>query len=199
MKATVSLILSFLVLGGSTLAYSQSLAELARKEKERREKMKGEAKVIAFYDLSRYRGGSVTTGSIPPPAIPETSTGGQSAANKPATTPAGQKPEDPNEPVDHKGRTESYWRQTMQDAQQKVKELENEANVLTLKIADLQTRFLRESDGYNQQTINRDLQKAFYEQDLNKQNLEKARAMLAELETEARKSGALPGWLRPKP
>jgi hypothetical protein len=77
-----------------------------------------------------------------------------------------------------------------------VKELENEGNVIILKINDLQNRFYRESDGYKQQEIQRELQKAFYEQDLNKQNLAQAKDALTDLEKEARKSGALPGWIR---
>ena len=83
----------------------------------------------------------------------------------------------------------------MSDARQKVKELKNEANALTLKLAGLQTRFYRESDGFKQQQIQREIQKTIYEQDVNQENLARAQTRLRELDTEARKSGALPGWL----
>jgi hypothetical protein len=83
----------------------------------------------------------------------------------------------------------------MADARQKVKDLENEQNVLTLKQADLQFQFFREDDGYKREGIQRDIQKTYYEQDLNKENLTKAKEALEDLEKEARKSGALPGWI----
>jgi hypothetical protein len=87
----------------------------------------------------------------------------------------------------------------MFDARKRVTDLENEANVITLKIADLQNQFYKESDGFKQQAIQRDLQKTIFEQDQNKENLSKAKQSLQDLEAEARKSGALPGWLDGKP
>jgi predicted nucleic acid-binding Zn-ribbon protein len=103
-----------------------------------------------------------------------------------------------DEPVDFQGRPESYWRRTMADARQKVKDLENEANAIVLKIADLQTQFYREDDGFKREGIQRGIQKSFYEQDKNKEELAKAKDILQDLEKEARKSGALPGWLMEK-
>jgi hypothetical protein len=50
-------------------------------------------------------------------------------------------------------------------------------------------------DGFKRETIQRDLNKAYYQQDLNKENLKKAEAELQELEKAAHKSGALPGWI----
>jgi hypothetical protein len=83
----------------------------------------------------------------------------------------------------------------MADARQKVKDLENEANVLILKNNQLQNRAINTDDPSQRSVAQTDLQKTLYEQDLNKERLEKARAMLRDLEAEARKSGALPGWL----
>jgi hypothetical protein len=68
-----------------------------------------------------------------------------------------------------------------------------------LKANDLQNRFYKESSGFKQQDIQREIQKTLYEQDQNKANLAKAKEELADLEKEARKSGALPGWMNPKP
>jgi hypothetical protein len=118
-------------------------------------------------------------------------------AEKPAADGAAAK-EKPSsdEPVDFQGRPESFWKQAFADARRKVSELENEANVIILKLNDLQNRFYRESDGYRQQEIQREMQKTFYLQDLNKENLAKAKDALVDLEKEARKSGALPGWIR---
>ncbi len=180
------------ILSFSLLAYGQSLSELAKKEKERRDKVKTEAKVITNADAAKFRSGPVTTESQVA-AAPASKEGSEkeaapvSEAKKPAA----------DEPTDFQGRPESFWRQTMSDARKKVKDLENEANVLILRLNDLQNQFYRESNGFKQQDIQRDIQKTIYEQDLNKENLAKAKDALADLEKEGRKSGALPGWLEP--
>jgi hypothetical protein len=169
-------------------AYPQSLADIAKKEQERREAIKN-GKVISSEEVAKYM-----TESPASPASPEKLPA--------ATEPAGSdKPEteagkaDSDEPTDFEGRPESFWRETMAAARQKVKDLTNEANVIVLRIADLQNKFYAMDDGFNRETLGRDIQKAFYEQDLNKSNLEKAKSELEDLEKEARRSGALPGWI----
>ena len=78
----------------------------------------------------------------------------------------------------------------MADARQKVKDLENQANAIVLKINSLQTQFYSEDDGFKREGIQREIQKSFYEQDKNKEDLAKAQDVLQDLEKEARKSGA---------
>jgi hypothetical protein len=182
-----------LILLSVTAGFSQSLAELAKKEKERRAKLKAETKTITDVEAAKYKGGAITTGTPAEPAA----TGAEAKPAGPAaegTQAAGEKVAD--EPVDFQGRPESFWRQTMADARQQVTSLENEANVLSLRLADLQNKFYQEADGFKQQQIQREIQKTLYEQDQNKIALAKARQQLQDLETEARKSGALPGWLK---
>ncbi len=164
---------------------AQSLAELAKQEKERRAKITADTKVITNSDRAKST-----------PAEEEPPAGKQSDK---AVVPADGKPkadkQADDEPRDLTGRTESFWRQTFSDARKRVKDLEDESRVLQLKINDLQNKFYSESSGFKQQDIQREIQKSFYEQDQNKQNLAKAKAQLQELEVEARKSGALPGWI----
>jgi hypothetical protein len=197
MKRIVMLCAASALFLTAAAAYSQSLAELARKEKERRDKIAADSKVITNNDTSKYKAGPITTVTPAAPAAaaqtaaPDKSGMGEAAASKPAKA-------NPDEPTDFQGRPESYWRQTMADARGRVQNLENEANVLILKIADLQNQFYRESNGFKQQEIQRDIQKAIYEQDRNKEDRAKAKDQLQDLEKEARKSGALPGWLTPK-
>jgi hypothetical protein len=180
-----------LMLALASSGYSQSLAELAKKEKERREAVKASVKVLTSEQASLGKGRVSTT--TPPPAMekPEadkTASGAQKTAEdaKPVT----------DEPVDFQGRPESFWRKTFGDARKKVGDLENEATAIVLKLNDLQNRFYREADGFKQQDIQREIQKTFYEQDLNKHNLGLAKEALEDLEKEARKSGALPGWIK---
>jgi hypothetical protein len=207
MKPMTVLSTGLLLLAVASFGYSQSLADLAKKEKERRQAVKGTVKVITSAEATKYQNAPVTT-SVPPPARSAEKIAVADAAPPNEKLPAeGEaKTEAPpatqnakpsaSEPTDYFGRTESFWKQAFADARQKVKDLENESNVIILKLNDLQNRFYRESDGFRQQAIQREIQKTFYEQDVNKQNLEKAKSALDDLEREARRSGALPGWVK---
>jgi hypothetical protein len=185
MRTFATLFQLALLLAIASPAYSQSLADLAHKEKERREAVKND-RLITAEEAAKYRAEtSATNPSDQSSATPDTGKKDTAKVDKPES----------DEPVDFEGRTESYWRETMAAARQKVKDLENEANVITLKIADLQNRFYSEDDGFKREGIQREIQKSFYEQDKNKEDLAKARDILQDLEKEGRKSGALPGWL----
>jgi hypothetical protein len=188
---TAVLLLAFAVAG-----FAQSLGELAKKEKERRAKLKAAGKTITEVDTSKYKGGAISTTEAPEAPVPPSGEATPPTADTAAPAGAGQKSAD--EPVDFQGRPESYWRQTMADARELVTTLENERNVLVLRLNDLQTKFYQEADGFKQQQIQREIQKTLYAQDLNKNELAKAKKQLQDLETEARKSGALPGWLKTK-
>jgi len=192
MKLGIIALSAGLLIGPAGSATSQSMAELAKKEKERRAKLAADAKVITNNQTSQYKSGAVTTGNLPQDEKKE------KAVAPPPTGQKGSAEAMPDEPVDFEGRPESYWRQTFTDARQRIQDLENQSNVLILKQADLQNRFYREADGYRQQTIQREIQKTIYEQDRNREELQKAKDQLADLEKEARKSGALPGWMNPR-
>ena len=180
-------------------SHAQSLADLAKKEKERRDKVKTESPAITNKDTGKYAGGAVTTQTpLPGPRKSEQSAASSPEVGSGAKPAAAEKPA-PDEPTDLMGRPESFWRQTFIDARKKVKDLEDEQRVLQLKLTDLQNRFYREDSGYRQQDLQREINKTYYEQDLNKQSLAKARDELQQLEVEARKNGALPGWIEAKP
>jgi hypothetical protein len=191
MKQLIVILQTAVFVGIASLACAQSLADLANKEKERREEIENGTKVITNAEVANYRNGAVTTG----PAITAASTEtdiengdeGQSSSTE----------ADSDEPVDFEGRPESFWRTTMDEARRKVKELENRADVIVLKLTDLQTQFYSIDDGFKREEIQREINKAFYEQDQNKKNLAEAMDQLRDLEKEARKSGALPGWIEP--
>jgi hypothetical protein len=190
MKKYASLLPAFFLIAISA-AYSQSLGELADKEKNRREQVKGEVKVIVMDQQTPAQQPETTPapGDSNAAAKPETEKK-EETAKQAASAKAGD-----DEPVDFEGRPESFWRKTMADARQKVKGLEDESKVLSLKMAALQTKFYNIDDGFARESVQKDIQKTTYEQDMNKTNLEKAQKELEDLEKEARKSGALPGWL----
>jgi hypothetical protein len=196
MRKIAALLPTVLLVMLASTAYSQSLADLANREKERREEVKNEKViVITEEEAAKYRSKSETMAITDQPSGKEDSDDKEKSET--ATQSGSEKP-DLDEPVDFEGRPESFWRKTMAEARQRVKNLENEANVLVLKLNDLQMQFYREDDGFKREGIQREMQKTFYEQDLNKENLAKAKDALQDLENEARKSGALPGWIAAK-
>jgi hypothetical protein len=197
MKRFAALLQVVIVLSIPSVVLSQSLADLANKEKDRRQKIGEETKVITNQDI--YHGAEPAADSAAQLSEKKDSEKPDSTEKQSAkkTQPDAKNP-DAEEPVDFQGRPESFWRESMADARTKVKDLENEANVLTLKLNDLQTQFYREDDGFKREGIQREIQKTIYEQDQNKENLAKAKDALQDLEKEARKSGALPGWIEQK-
>jgi hypothetical protein len=194
-KFTELLLIAFFVLLVS-MAYSQSLGDLAKKEKERRESVKND-RVITNEEIAKYKSKSEAAKDASGKASPQPDDKGSKEKQADNATKKENESAD-EEAVDFQGRPESYWRNTMSAARENATSLENEANVLVLKLNGLQNQFYKEADGYRRETVQRDIQKTYYEQDLNKQNLEKAKAALQDLENEARKSGALPGWIEPK-
>ncbi|MBN2320160.1 MAG: hypothetical protein JXR49_13840 [Acidobacteria bacterium] len=193
MKFITAFFSAALCIAIAATAYAQSLADIANKEKQRREQIDAAPEVITNDKISEYSGGSVST--ISPLSLPSGKTDSENIEGD-AESEVQDKKIDPDEPVDFQGRPESYWRETMTGARKKVKDLEDEANVLTLRLNELQTQLNNAGDGFRQESVQRELQKTYYEQDMNKENLAKAKEELADLEKEARKSGALPGWLR---
>ncbi|PYV38113.1 MAG: hypothetical protein DMG09_12850 [Acidobacteria bacterium] len=203
MRLRIATQLALWIVAMAVLGYGQSLGDVAKKEKERREKMKAGSRVITNDDTVKYANGPVTTTTPPaPPAGAPAAAKEKAEPAKPAgETPnagAGAKPK-PDEATDFQGRPESFWRQTFTDARQKVKELENKENVLILKIADLQVRANSTGGESVEIAVRAQLQKAFIERDQTSADLAKAKAQLDDLEKEARKSGALPGWIAAKP
>lgn len=181
----------------ASMAYSQSLSDIADKEKQRREGIQNE-KVITNKEAAQYK--SEPEKPQPAPPSPSTDKAAEPKSDKEAVAENPPSKADPDEAVDLQGRPESYWRKTMAEARKKATDLENEANALALKLNDLQTRLTGvgldgAGDNIQKESIQREMQKGYYEQDLNKERLAKAKAELQDLENDARKSGALPGWI----
>jgi len=173
--------------------YGQSLGDLANKEKERRTEVKSD-RVITGDEAARFRSAVEPAKPVSEKAADKSASEGADGKEANAGS-SMEKTAESEESVDFQGRPESYWRKTMGEARKNVKDLENETNVLVLRLNGLQDLFYKEADGYRRETVQREIQKTYYEQDLNKQKLEKAKTTLQELENEARKSGALPGWI----
>jgi hypothetical protein len=95
----------------------QSLAELAKKERERRKKLEGEKpEVITESELRAFRG-EPTRATGAQRASDETSE--EDEASSPSSPSSGDAPEDPR-------RTESYWRSRLKPIDDRIREMEAE-------------------------------------------------------------------------
>lgn len=99
--------------------------------------------------------------------------------------------------TDETGRGEKYWKHRIQTATQKVLDLEKRVDDLQSRINRLQTDFYNWDDPHYRDTVIKPaLDKALQDFETAKKQLEAAREDLEGIDEEARKAGALPGWLR---
>ena len=182
MKNLFLLIGVLIVFVSVSFAEDSALVKAAKKEKERREKVEAK-KTLTNQDIEEIRKKQL---GIETTAVPT----GESAGEDTKTEKTEKKEKDPTQ-------TEEYWRarkeetdQQLQDAQARVQELQSEINSLT-------TAFYAESDGVAQRPlIESERIERIKELEQAKQDLENARQQSEGLEDEARKAGALPGWVR---
>lgn len=173
--------LLLVVLVCPSLAAGQSLAEVARKEQERRKKNKAagvQAKVITEDQLGA-KGKSSGEATAPP------------AANTPEARPPAPAVDDDGE-RQVREQQEQYWRSRMAAARAEVTRHED-------VLKELEKLSLVPGESYvddSGQTVIRDLAH-LREMVANAQRrLADARRAVDDLEDEARRQGALPGWLR---
>lgn len=169
---TIALVVTTLALSVG-LAFSQSLAEIAKKEKERRDTNKTESKkVITDRELTRGFGGLPATRSLPPAADEDSE-----AAN---TDVIGEGQEDE---VQDETKTKEYWQNRVGGAKEKIAKLESELN---------------DGDWGEGQAVGVDPrgQNNLARRQQSEQQLQAARAELEAIRAEARRAGAPPGWVR---
>jgi hypothetical protein len=164
--------------GPRVLAQNPSLAELARKEEERRKAQKTPVKLLTNKDL-------------PPapaqPAVPQPA--------RPAATPETPEPTAPEaKPEDE--RTEEWWRARMADAREKLRQNEMFAEALQSRVDALRRDFLNRDNPVQRARVGEDREKALAELNRVKGEIEKGKKEIADIEEEARKAGVPPGWLR---
>jgi len=166
-----STILSFLLIAFVLDCSAQTLAETARKERERQKRLHSTV-VVA--------NGATTTTTA--------SSGSTAAAVKPSA-PAG--------PTDTKGRDEKYWRAQFQKVRDEVKKAEEKAQLLDLKLKDQNTQLLRQSDVYNREyRLGPEIADTQKQLDDARKQVDQAKKKLTDLEDELRRSGGPPGWAR---
>lgn len=154
------------------MAFAQSLAEIAKKEKERRQENKTTSKkVITDRELTRGYGGLPTTR--------QTSTGAESDEDgAPASgEDAGE------EEAEDETKTQAYWQNRASGAKEKIAKLESE-----LEDGDWGEGQKFGVDPLGQNNLARRAD--------TEQQLQAARSELEAIRAEARRAGVPPGWVR---
>lgn len=162
---------------------AQSLADVARKEAERRQAIKEPSRTYTNADLASL-----------PPATTDTSKAGAVA------TPAGDaaKEADSADKQKEKGpvKDQTYWAGRMKALQTQLDRDQTFADALQSRINGLTADFSARDDPAQRAQIGRDRQKALDEQNRLKQAIQDDRKAIVDLEEEARKAGVPAGWLR---
>jgi hypothetical protein len=185
MRVHITALIVALSLGsGSTVAFaqSQSLGDLSKKEEERRKSVKAPGKVYTNKEL----GSTPATASAP---AADAKPG--AAADTPKDTAATAKP-DPAEPP----KDQAYWSGRMKALRTQLDRDQTYLDALQSRINSLSTDFVNRDDPAQRAKISADRQRAIAEQERLKQQIANETKAIADLQEEARRAGAPPGWLR---
>ena len=196
MRLRLLIVLSLMALavaltGSARPARAQSLADVARKEAERRKELKVPAKVITNKDLG----------------APSTSSGSADAAKpEPSQKDAGDKTKNADGADNAKDRDkdkgdaaqkdEKYWRDRTKALQAALDHDQAFADALQVQINALTTDFVNRDDPAQRAVIGQNKQKSIDELTRLTKAIADDKKAIADFQEEARKAGVPPGWLR---
>ncbi|MEW6364249.1 MAG: hypothetical protein AB1714_06375 [Acidobacteriota bacterium] len=176
-----------------TASFAQTLADVARETKKDAEKTAKPSKTYTNADLERFSGGAVST--VVDSGEYDTTAGGESpAAEAGESKLAG----DEGQPGDTQqgGKGEDYWRQRAAEARKTKARAIERADLLQTKANILYSNWVAVDDPAQRDYLwVQYLQVQSEIEEARKETADTSQA-LTDLEDEARKDGALPGWLR---
>jgi hypothetical protein len=179
---TAALVTALALVSGASWSFAQSLADVARKEEERRQTIKQPSKTYTNKDL-----GSGTDVVLPPPVpSPPSATAGASTGDSDT---AAQKSK---EPV----RDQAYWANRMKSLRAQLDRDQTLLTALETSVNSLTTDFVNRDDPAQRGVIEGNRKKALGELASMKQQVDADKKAIADLEEEARRANAPPGWLR---
>lgn len=164
----------------------QSLAEVARKEQERRKQIKAPSRVYTNEDLGNSRT-PLTTGAAQAAESPSP-TGAPAQATPPASTssPAAADPK----------KDEAFWRERISKARDELARQELFLQALQSRANGLYAEFTARDDPAQRLLLERDRQRVLNEMERVSADIERLKKEVADIEEEARRAGVPPGWLR---
>ena len=192
------------ILAAAASASAQSLADVARKESDRRDAVKGSGKTFTNSDLKPVPQPKDTAAE---PAATDQVDAAQ-PADEPTTKPADEAPDakagadaaakpDGSKDGDAKEtRDQAWWSKRMADLREQLERDQTFRDALLNRIDALNTDFVNRDDPAQRNVIANDRQKALTELDRVKKAIEDGRKAIPALEEEARREGVPAGWLR---
>jgi hypothetical protein len=173
--------------------YAQSLADLSRKEEERRKTVKEPSKVYTNKDLP----------SVPSSAGASSDTAAADEAKDANKAPDAAKDEKSadaktkdKEGADKTVKDQAYWSSRLKELQTRLEHDEDFSDALQTRINSLTADFVNRDDPAQRAAIGANRDKSVAELDRLKLAIEKDRQAIADLQEEARRAGVPPGWLR---
>lgn len=170
------------------LSAQGSLADVAKKEQERRKTVKTPSKVLTNKDLAPAP--AVT----PPPAASSDATASTAPAAADGTKPA--TPAEGEKKAEEPAQDQAYWSKRAIDLQSALSRNETFAVAMQSRINALANEYTNQGDGVRQQAIAVERQKALADLDGLTKEIADGRKAITDLQEEARRSGVPPGWLR---
>src|SRR5262245_49538420 len=189
--------------GASLAARQQSLADVAKKEEDRRKAAPATGKVYTNKDLkpvptvgSPAGDPSVLTGGTEkdgdkPAEDKATADGDKAAAGDKADKPADAKPAEAGAAKDQK-----YWKDRIDAANLALDRDMGYAEAMQTRINALTTDFVNRDDPAQRSVIEQNRNRALAELDRLKKQIEDDKKTISDIEEEARRAGVPPGWLR---
>jgi hypothetical protein len=179
-----------LAVGGAAVVSAQSLAEIAKKEEARRKEIKEPTKVFTNKDLVPAPTPSTSADGTAAPAAQ--APGGGSKETKETKDAKDDKDGKATEPAKDK----AHWAGRLKGLQDTLDRDQTYADALQSRINALTTDFVNRGDPAQRAVIERDRQRSIAELARLKEQIQKDKKALADLDEEARRAGVPPGWLR---
>jgi hypothetical protein len=182
-------VLLVVTVGFATRAFAQTpLAEVAKKEAERRKTQPASAKVYTNKDLPESAQKPATS-----PAT-ETAQAVDPVAAAAAQPPAGPGGEEQKLQTEQKD--EAWWKARITQAREELRRNELFAESLQSRINALTREFALPTGGARRVATGQQRAEAMNELARVKQEIDRGKQQIADIEEEARKAGVPPGWLR---
>jgi hypothetical protein len=185
---------------GSQTASGQTLGEVAKKEADRRKAQPATGKVYTNKDLPASAQKPATTATpaaeTAAPADPVAAATERKAedAKPPGDKPQGDKPQGDKPQGDQKD--QAYWKTRMTTAREELRRSEIFAEALQTRVNTLNKDFNSRDNPAQRSAIGADRTEAVNELTRVKQDVERAKKQIVDIEEEARKAGVPPGWVR---
>ena len=188
------------ILGGSAAAVraqTPTLGEVAKKEADRRKAQPSAGKVYTNNDLPPSAqvpaSGAPASGQTATPVDPVAAATGQKAGE---AKPEGEAKAEGGTKPDGEPRDEAWWKNRMTSTREELRRNEMFAEALQTRINSLSRDYTSRDNPAQRRQIGQERAESLSELSRVKQDVERGRKQIADIEEEARRAGVPPGWLR---